>query len=62
MIDPTLLFLLLQLLQTLEGVNSWTLKLDKLAETLAGHTQQTKDVVSYLVENPITSSKYKKPL
>lgn len=49
-----MLFLRLQLLQTLEGVNSWTLKLDKLAETLAAHTQQTKDVVSYFPEHPIT--------
>lgn len=45
-----MLYLHLQLLQTLDCVNSWTLKLDKLAETLAGHTQQSKDVVSYLVE------------
>ncbi|EDW12340.1 fatty acid synthase [Drosophila mojavensis] len=34
-----------QLLQVLEGVETWTLKLDKLAETLSPHTQQTKDVI-----------------
>ncbi|KAH8399557.1 hypothetical protein KR222_006482 [Zaprionus bogoriensis] len=34
-----------QLLHTLDGVKSWALKLDKLAETLAAHTQQTKDVI-----------------
>ncbi|EDW02934.1 fatty acid synthase [Drosophila grimshawi] len=34
-----------QLLQLLEGVKTWPLKLDKLADTLASHTQQTKEVI-----------------
>ncbi|XP_030383313.1 fatty acid synthase [Scaptodrosophila lebanonensis] len=34
-----------QLLQTLDGVDNWTSKLDKLADTLASHTQQTKEVI-----------------
>ncbi|XP_068150522.1 fatty acid synthase [Drosophila tropicalis] len=34
-----------KLLQLLDGVQTWTSKLDKLADTLAVHTQQTKDVI-----------------
>ncbi|XP_030556630.1 fatty acid synthase [Drosophila novamexicana] len=34
-----------QLLRILEGVKTWNLKLNKLADTLASHTQQTKDVI-----------------
>ncbi|XP_034666101.1 fatty acid synthase [Drosophila subobscura] len=34
-----------QLLQLLDGVKTWPSKLDKLADTLAGHTQQTKEVI-----------------
>lgn len=36
-----------QLLNLLDGVQTWTLKLDKLADTLAIHTNQTKERVSY---------------
>nr|AGQ04168.1 CG3524 [Drosophila birchii] len=32
-----------QLLNLLDGVQTWTLKLDKLADTLASHTKQTKE-------------------
>ncbi|XP_070068712.1 fatty acid synthase isoform X2 [Drosophila takahashii] len=34
-----------QLLQVLDGVKSWPSKLDKLADTLAVHTQQTREVI-----------------
>ncbi|KAH8326055.1 hypothetical protein KR067_013719 [Drosophila pandora] len=34
-----------QLLQLLDGVKTWPSKLDKLADTLAMHTQQTKEVI-----------------
>ncbi|XP_016987664.1 fatty acid synthase [Drosophila rhopaloa] len=34
-----------QLLQLLDGVQTWASKLDKLADTLAGHTNQTKEVI-----------------
>ncbi|XP_062142807.1 fatty acid synthase [Drosophila sulfurigaster albostrigata] len=34
-----------QLLQILDGHKTWTLKLDKLADTLATYTQQSKDVI-----------------
>ncbi|XP_017099797.2 fatty acid synthase [Drosophila bipectinata] len=34
-----------QLLQLLDGVKTWPSKLDKLADTLAVHTQQTKEVI-----------------
>ncbi|KAI8043079.1 hypothetical protein M5D96_004405 [Drosophila gunungcola] len=34
-----------QLLQLLDGVLTWPSKLDKLADTLAGHTKQTREVI-----------------
>ncbi|XP_017047341.1 fatty acid synthase [Drosophila ficusphila] len=34
-----------QLLQLLDGVQTWPSKLDKLADTLADHTQQSKEVI-----------------
>ncbi|KAH8412789.1 hypothetical protein KR009_005739 [Drosophila setifemur] len=40
-----IVYFLVKLLQLLDGVKSWPSKLDKLADTLAMHTQQTKEVI-----------------